>query len=194
MKKKILSLAILAISALSFTVMAQEPQQTCDIQKKECRAQKPGKPGKGGRNLRGGRHASGLGTMRSFEGITLTEAQKTSIEALNKEYVQSRRPACCQDSAQCAKPDREKAVKMKESRKESRLAYLRKVQKVLTPEQYVTFLENNVAGLSGAFGPDRKGDVRPYGNRMRRGDGKRVARGMRPASAPTPATPANNSL
>lgn len=68
--------------------------------------------------------------MQPFEGIDLTAQQKEDIQKINNEQLALRKAA-----------GNDKA-KGGDDRRQGRLEYLHKVQKVLTPEQYVTFLEN----------------------------------------------------
>lgn len=72
-----------------------------------------------------------------FEGLNLTEAQKTQIKELRA-------------SMPCNK-DNQKGDKNngRTDRSQCKRDFLAKVKTILTPEQYVTFLENNFADRSG---------------------------------------------
>lgn len=95
-----------------------------------------------------------------FEGLNLTPEQQTALEAL--------RPACngadkanCDKAAnaKCEKGDKAKCDKgdkgckqqkgdrpSVEERKAKKAEFLSKVKEILTPEQYIQFLENNFHG------------------------------------------------
>lgn len=62
-----------------------------------------------------------------FEGITLTDAQKEQIKAIGKKRMEAKK---------------EKKQADKEGRKAEVRNYLAEIKAVLTPEQYVQFLEN----------------------------------------------------
>lgn len=90
-----------------------------------------------------------------FEGITLTPEQQTKIAAI--------------------KADRQKAVKearenRKADRRNCKRDYLNKMKEVLTPEQYVVFLENMVVNR-----PDGQKAFRGHKMNGRHGDGARFA-------------------
>lgn len=69
--------------------------------------------------------------MLMFDGILLTDAQKTQLKAI---------PTPCKTQADRQKKNRQEKAQQK---KTDRLAYLNSVKAVLTPEQYVQFLENS---------------------------------------------------
>lgn len=79
-----------------------------------------------------------------FEGLNLTDEQKAAIKAI-------KRPMVNYDSIQRA----------------ARLNYLKQLKQVLTPEQYMQFLENNFANQEGP---------RYQGKQLKRFDGKRFDR------------------
>lgn len=92
-----------------------------------------------------------------FDGITLTDAQKQSIDALDSKVRNERQ------EAREAKIEAKKA-KM-EARKADKMEYLTSLRSILSPEQYVKYLENAfVAGPAGDKGgfdkPSRKKDMR----------------------------------
>lgn len=69
-----------------------------------------------------------------FEGLNLTDAQKEQIKNIKEEQK-----AQCQAKKEAAKAQKEAC---KADRQEARKAYLAKIKNVLTPEQYVQYLEN----------------------------------------------------
>lgn len=133
MKKIILSLAFVASGLFALTANAQQnsnqpaccqPNAECCQPGAEC-CQTPHKL-----------KMKKAPKVNPFEGITLTEAQKTSIAQLNETKKKER------VEAQKAKKENQKAErkKFKDGKKE----YLKELQKILTPEQYTTYLENMV--------------------------------------------------
>lgn len=69
-----------------------------------------------------------------FEGLNLTDAQKEQLKTIKEEQKAQR-----QAKKEAAKAQRDAS---KANRQEARKAYLEKVKAVLTPEQYVQYLEN----------------------------------------------------
>lgn len=139
MKKKILSMALIAISMVAFTGKAQNattvtpcdnsancPAQVCDT--KQCPEMS---------NL--------------FHGINLTDAQKGQLKQLKEKNQAERkakleaRKAEKQDKAAKVAADRKARM---DKRREVKKAYLVEIKNILTPEQYVQFLENNYVNAS----------------------------------------------
>ncbi len=75
-----------------------------------------------------------------FEGLNLTDAQKTQIKAVKEEQMAARKAAF--DAKKQAK--QEQKAQKRGDRAEERKAYLAKIKAILTPEQYVQYLENAV--------------------------------------------------
>ena len=114
MKQKIFGIAILAIAGLSMTAMAQKPcKQTCTT---------PAQCADSTACPRAPR------AMNPFEGLNLTQEQQTKLQDLRKDRADKRR----QD-----KKDRKNKIS------DNRRDYLKDVKSILTPEQYVQFLENS---------------------------------------------------
>lgn len=80
-----------------------------------------------------------------FEGLNLTAEQQTKLDALKSD---------CKASAEKARTER------KNKRNECRQARLAKIKEILTPEQYVQFLENAFVSNGRHQGPARSGDNR----------------------------------
>jgi hypothetical protein len=113
-----------------------------------------------------------------FEGIELTDAQKEQLKALNDD--------CAANQQKCNADKQAKKQAKRDARKAAKKEQLAKVKAILTPEQYVTFLENQVvnqqepkAGKKGMKAPQRP--MQPRGPRMQP-DSLRQA----PAPAPQP--------
>lgn len=137
MKKVFLSLALLSASA--FSIMAQTPDQTCTDQtqcasKEQCvKVERDGK----GRD------------SKAFEGINLTDEQKTKLAALrqgNCTAKEGKAKVAANDGEKKEKPTKEQLQQMRQERAEkhqaARKEYLVQVKEILTPDQYVVFLEN----------------------------------------------------
>lgn len=74
-----------------------------------------------------------------FEGLNLSAEQQTKLEALKTE-CQAQRKA----NAEARKADKQNRQKAnKEEARKARTEQLAKIKAILTPEQYVQFLENN---------------------------------------------------
>ncbi len=124
MKKKILSLAIVAMSMTAFTGFAQKP---CDKAQKECTEQQCCK-----------KEAKGDKGACLFEGLTLTDAQKAQLKELN----QTRR-AARKEAAESKKADKQRNDSTRlANRRAEKQDYLKQVKEIVGPEQYVIFLEN----------------------------------------------------
>lgn len=125
MKKFLLALAVVAMTA--GMANAANDHKRCDntsaakCEKTVCPDQK-----------------QGACELREFQGIELTDAQKTKLKALKSECRAKK------IEAKQAKID-EKARKV-EARRADRQAYLEKVKAILTPEQYTKYLENQKVG------------------------------------------------
>lgn len=162
MNKKFFATAIVALSAAIATPMfAQNANVAKD--KKVCNEQKcDAKKAPQARN--------------PFEGLNLTAEQQAKLDALKNERVQQKKAAKEEKKA-------DKVARMQKS-KEARAKYLAEIKAILTPEQYVSFLENNFLSKNGMRNDKmRKGDQAKKGQR----DGmkgqnkeKRGERGQRP--------------
>ena len=78
---------------------------------------------------------------RLLDGLNLTADQKTKIEQFTKEC----REQCTRENKTARTERRDNAAKFRTER-------LAKIKEILTPEQYVKFLENNFVNGHGQFG------------------------------------------
>ena len=166
MKKKFLSLALIAMSFVAFSSAAQTTADTgCTKTEKMCGKKADKKDKKGMRKQ-----------MNPFEGMTLTDAQKSQLEQLNAKRRSER-----QEMKQVAKAQKQrKDSTMMEARKASKKAYLEEVKAIVGPDQYVVFLENMYINNGGQKGgkammgkAHRDGKQKFAHNRGdRKGDGK----------------------
>lgn len=120
--------------------------------------------------------------MNPFEGLNLTEKQQSELKAL----AESRRAEMSKQKDQ----KKQDMKAMKEKRQNARKEYLAKIKGILTPEQYVQFLENSwlKSGNQGRANMGSKGqkagkDGKTPGNNGKKGqrDGKK---GQRPDRQP----------
>lgn len=146
-KKVILSIAIVAAASLSSFAandnkgsdnkQSTECSGKCSDCNKECNKVKPGKHGR-----------NGFG-MRAFEGIDLTEAQKTQLETLRADFKAKKEAAMKNKGENKTKKEnlteeqkkQLKAEKMAK-RQQEKQEFDNKVKSILTPEQYTKYLDN----------------------------------------------------
>ena len=137
MKKIVFTLAILIGSMTAFTATAQDKtateKATTESTKKMDRKKAP--------------------RYNPFEGLSLTEKQQADLKALrpskenrqkkdeNKKDLSNKEKDSTKKLTAAERKDMRK--KQMEQRKENRQNYLAKVKSILTPEQYVKYLENN---------------------------------------------------
>jgi uncharacterized low-complexity protein len=163
MIKKFMSLAIVAALSLGMTTMATArshgraaKDKTEQVSKSDKKCHRGGPKGEGPcDSLRQER-------FDPFVGITLTDAQKSQLEALKPEGKCGEKP-----EGQCKCPSCDSTAQRPDPRAAQR-EYLGKIKNILTPDQYVVFLENIVVnqpqdqpgrpGRPGQPGPGRPGE------------------------------------
>ena len=104
-----------------------------------------------------------------FEGLNLTAEQQTKVDALKAECKAGREKAQADKKADRQKQRNDRA----DARKAQRTEVLAKGKAILTPEQYVQFLENNFVN----------GDNAPQGapGKLAKNDRRKADKGQRPA-------------
>ena len=121
MKKTLLSLAILLASSAGISAFAQAPAQNA-----KSATTTEAKARKGERKQ----------APNPFEGLNLTDQQKSQLKDIM--------PGISKEKLEKMKAQAEAQRKARtEARKQAIRDYLAKVKAILTPEQYVQFLENN---------------------------------------------------
>ncbi|MDE6859136.1 MAG: hypothetical protein K2J65_01835 [Duncaniella sp.] len=155
MKKKILSISVLLASIFTISSVAQNPAS------QSCQSAQPCQTAQCGNN----KCPDSQQCQSVFAGLNLTDKQKEEIKSLkpSKEQIHE------QKLQNKAKKDAERQQR-REQKQQSRKDYLSKIKAILTPEQYVQFLENNY--LAQGFksdksksGKNRKGNKHNNGHR-----------------------------
>lgn len=135
MNMKTLTSAFAALAIFAFSANAQTParcqQPNCPNTPTECpQAKCPGQ--------KGNCDAQQCPQARYMQGITLTDAQKKKIQELNTQVYQNRQAARV-----AMKQQKKRANAAADSvKRASRMEYLHQMKTILTPDQYVTYLEN----------------------------------------------------
>lgn len=127
--------------------------------RKDMKDRKDRKDKKGGKDFKGNRPckgdsacAPGQCALRQFEGLNLSAEQKTQLQALQQQQFEARKAKmeafkAQKDANKADKAARKEMKQKKDSagfaeRKAAKLEYLSKVKGILTPTQYIDFLEN----------------------------------------------------
>lgn len=138
MKKKLISTALILAALVSFNLSAQQPENTTTTCTENTTCHKAGKQDKTGKNGRRGNRPD------LFKGITLSAEQQSQLEALRPARPEAKAGDSKDTGTDKAKGDRKNREKKakSENRRDGRKEYISKVKEILTPEQYVVFLEN----------------------------------------------------
>ncbi len=134
MKKKILTLAIALVAAAGIGTMAQNHNTDCAKKGHKGNCDKKELP------CMNRAQADSLEATVLFDGIQLTADQKAKINELRADKAKAR--------AEARKVEKEARAEMGKNRMDARKAEakadLEKMKQILTPEQYVVYLENMV--------------------------------------------------
>ncbi len=175
MEKKILSLALIAMSVVSISVTGQTKTATsCDAKvKTACAVESCGNPGKQCRKA-----------PCPFDGLTLTDAQKAQLQQLNASSRKASEAEAKNRRADKLRSDSSRIAACRADKRE----YLKQVKSIIGPEQYIIFLENAYVNGGGqlhrgkaAIGKGRM--AKAHG--LRGGDHKFGKQGDRPFKART---------
>ena len=152
--KKLLALAVAAVATLGFSMSAtphsnQNSQDNTQKTEKKAPEKQKRDAKKQGRHD-GKQHHKGIARDKKgfnpFEGLNLTEDQRTKIKAVFEEYRKAPRQAnCCQVAdAACCKGEGQKCCweQTPEQAKQRVQEELGKIKEILTPDQYQKYLEN----------------------------------------------------
>ena len=179
MKKKILTVAI-AIAALCGIPAMAQTNNTAATQTQQCTNGQKGSCTNN--NSRQAKAAREFQRMDAFDGIQLTDAQKAGLEVLNNTGAQK---ANRNDSTARA------------NRRQARRDYVKGVKNILTPDQYVVFLENIVvenAQLPGATAQMRMGQATVHAmtrDRSKNGRNEKMKQARKTQAGATNAAQAN---
>ncbi len=174
MKKRILAIAVVAMSLVGFTSMAQNNANNNNAGKEKTEQMKGKK----------GEMKERKGRMNPFEGINLTDTQKNQLQELGKKQMEARKQQAEQRKAD-KKLNKENLMQERRAQKK---AYLDQVKAIVGPENYVTYLENMVMNGMGEPGKGKafrqgQGSNNEKGapGKNRQGKGDRAPRGDRKA-------------
>lgn len=154
MKKKVLAIAIAVLTFTSFTSSAQKKfdgKCKTDARELSCR----------------GDSCRSRGCYNPFEGLGLTAGQQKKLDELKADCKQQR----YRDRAADLQQKKEEISRRRAEAKESRVKYLKDVKAILTPEQYIQFLENNFVNATRQQKfPDRRFNKGGKKHDFRKGD------------------------
>lgn len=142
MMKKVLSFAIIAVSMISMPSFAQDKAEaSCCKEQKECKEKADGK-----------KCCKQERESMLFQGMNLTDEQKSRVKDLNAKYKADRKKATeickeqCKDNKDGKACDKDSKANMRKEMKqkqiESRREYLKEMKQILGADNYVIFLEN----------------------------------------------------
>ncbi len=128
MKRTILSIAFVAVSTIMFTTVANNNSSNEDLTQDKCKKECCEK-----NKIKKGKHHKAH-MFNPFEGITLSDSQKEQLKAKAIERKANRE--------KMMKNHSEENKKMRKQWHDMRKQHLEDLKLVLTPEQYVQYLEN----------------------------------------------------
>lgn len=162
MKKTVIAISIALVSAIGFSAFAQS-QQTVEPKKEK-------------KEKRGDR--KNMQFSNPFEGITLSAEQQSKLENLRNDSMRNdsiARNEAKKKHDEMKKANEQKRNEMKQARQQKKRDYLNNVKAILTPEQYVVFLENTIINQ-----PAGKCNVRQRPDNRQKNDNKRNNNNQRP--------------
>lgn len=144
MRKKILGIAFVAMTIFAANSFAQTPVANDNSIKVE--------------NVKGKKTDKQQNKRNPYEGLTLTDVQKTQLQQLDEKRAAQRK-----ENAEAKKAEKQqKNADRMAARKAAKMEYLQEVKGIVGPEQYVVFLENfyvngNSQGAKNKMQSSRKG-------------------------------------
>ncbi|MDE6254608.1 MAG: hypothetical protein K2M39_00270 [Muribaculaceae bacterium] len=180
MKKKILSIALIAMSLVSFTGMAQNTNPESSINKEKVenvRGKKGDKKGDKKFDKKSDRKSDKKcerkdGKKNPYAGLTLTEAQQQKLQQLD-----NNRKAARQQQKMARKENKMRTDSLKKmERLAAKKSYLEEVKAIVGPDQYVVFLENYYINGNGGQGKAIKQgsrvDKKDFAHKNHKGDNR----------------------
>lgn len=148
--KKMMMFGIALFTTLGLTLSASTLTSCVSQDKKESVEKKENRHDKKSQrpDKKGQRHDNGKARLNPFEGIELTEQQKTELKNLRNEGRPQKAPKeapCCQgDTAKCCQGEGQPCCWKISPEQQKQLAQekLNKIKSILTSEQYQKYLEN----------------------------------------------------
>ncbi len=128
MKRTILSIAFVAVATLMLTAVANNNSANEDISQDKCKKERCDK-----NNIKRGKHHKAH-MFNPFEGIALSDSQKEQLKAKAVERKANRE--------KMMKNHSDENKKMRKQWRDMRKQHLEDLKLILTPEQYVQYLEN----------------------------------------------------
>ena len=185
MKKTIIGVAMMAMALVGFNGMAQNTQKCnkAQVENSKCKGAKK----------------EGRAKINPYEGLTLTDAQKSKLAELDNKRIAAHKAKMEARKAEAKdqKADRSKThadmKARKDARKAEKMEYLQEVKAIVGPEQYVVFLENMYVnggqpGGGKAIKQGRNGGKgmahHKGGKAQRKGDRKGGLRGQKGSNTP----------
>lgn len=171
MKKLLLSLAFVTSGLLAFNASAQQPANAnaaaCCQNKAECCKAKDGKGEKCCKQQKGKGHHKPGHKVNEFEGLNLTAEQQSALDALKANRNQARAEKRKEMKGKDKEARKEALKDARQQARQSRVEYLNEIKKILTPEQYVKYLENSYLkqGNPAARPGHKKGHKGPKGHK-----------------------------
>jgi hypothetical protein len=164
MKTKFLALAISVVAAGSLAFAQQPDNKQCCKQKPQTEQQCPNAPERP------------CPVMSALESVQLTDAQRSAIEELGKSRAEADKQKCqqrCQADSLA-----------REAQRQNQLNMLHSLKNILTPEQYVTFLENSIVNAQLQPGPRPEGPRDKFGGPEDKDNKQCGHHGKRPQGQP----------
>lgn len=143
MKKKIFGMALAAMSLVAFSSNAQTCPSTPCAPKQDCSKVCSAKPCSPAQECLKSSKGNCLAKSDRYEGMNLTEEQKTRLHELNVKRMADIKEKKAAHKLQQKQAKAESKEACRAARKASRQAYLEEVKAIVGPENYIIFLENS---------------------------------------------------